>query len=195
MGVWSNVYLYQEAKPPSFAAKILSKPIAQSSLDHLESIAASLGTQFFRSADIGNRFYDGFCEDTVLAEVEDVSFPDLINETKRYPRAGWVSVTFEGSDFKWTDQINAAMDEYPAVTGDYHVYGVSLVVGQIRIEDEEGDCLFHSNLMLYFYGDSSPNDCKTYADHLLQCDPVQAFLGSIASAAPPSDWKSALIVS
>lgn len=195
MGVWSNVYVYQPSVAPALASKLLGYQSAQSYLSDLELFAEKLGSTFFKYGELGKGFYDGFCEDSVLAEVEDATFVELINESKNTPRAKWISANFEGADFKLIDQINLAMDQKPDVTGDYRVYGVSVVVGQICIEDEYGENLFYSNSMMCFYGDSSPNDGCAYADHFLLCEPIRTFLGHLTSAKPCSKWLSALVVS
>jgi len=185
MGVWSTIFIYQPYK------KI---PLAER-LQDAQCIAQAAGVEDFEAALIGRRAYDSSCEDTELDDLSDVSFDAIRKAVQRHRAASWVCAFNDGDCPPLVDQINACMKAYPEIAGEFVLFDFGIVAGNIAINDEEGDPLFKSGLMIQLSGGSSPPDCEAYADRLLASEPVTKILNTIAGVADPSAWKSALVVS
>lgn len=185
MGVWSTTFIYQP-----YDGKSLSERF-----EDAHQLVEATDIEVFSNVLIGKSAYDMFCEDTELESLDDVSFSGIAEASAKHEDAAWFSATEDGDHPSLVDNINRWMEDCTDVAGDYTLFTFGLVVGKIAIEDEEGELLFQSSLMIQFDASSSPPDNQGYARQVLASEPVQSFLQKISSVADPATWKSAMVVS
>jgi len=162
VGVWSTTFIYLPHD---------GKSLSQRSEDAFNVVQAA-GIEVFSNAMIGKSAYDMFCEDTELENLNDVSYSDIIEAVAKYDGATWFSATDDSDHPALVDEINRWMQDYLEVTGDYTLFMFGLVAREITIEDEEGEPLFQSSIMIQFDASSSPPNNQGYAKHVLASEPI-----------------------
>lgn len=185
MGVWSTAYLYQPVADVGLHAL----------LPALEATSRAVNIDTFSSGSIGVDCFDGCGEESTLEEMTDQPLGAFMSALERHPEARYISASCIMGEPDFLDDADACMGAFPDVIGDFNIFTFGITLGNIRIEDEEGDPLFASHFMLDFAGDSCPADTAAYAQRLKLCDPIQQIFKDIRSHFDPSSWQSAMVVS
>lgn len=185
MGVWSTTFIYLPHD---------GKPLSERIEDARQLVEAA-GVQIFTNTLIGQATYDMFCDNTELERLDNASYSSIVDAVAKHEDAAWFSATDDGERPVLVDEINCWMKDHADVAGDYTLFMFGLVVGEAAIEDEYGEPLFQSSLMIQFDASGSPPDNQGYAQQVLASKPVQDLLEKISNTAEPSTWKSVMVVS
>ena len=184
MGVWSTAILYQ----PNTGRTVSEL------LPTLERVAESLSIETFSMASLGSGPYTGFNEDD-LCDLKEQPIPSFRSATERFPQADWLSCGCIFGEPEIVDEADAFMQTHEAVTGEFHLITFGITIGQIAFDDEEGDELLKTDILIDFSGDRSPDDCEDYPRLLMEAPPIQKLLRQLGDLAPPNSWRSAFRVS
>lgn len=184
MGVWSTAILYQP-----HTGRTVSEL-----LPALEHVAESLSIKTFSMASLGIGPYTGFNEDDLL-DLEDQPISSFRSAIERFPQAEWLSCGCIFGEPAIVDEADAFMQTHEAVTGEFHLITFGIAIGNIAFDDEEGDDLLKTDILIDFAGDRSPDDCEEYPRLLRETPPVQNLLQQIGNFASHTSWRSAFRVS
>jgi hypothetical protein len=184
MGVWSTSILYQPHTGRTVSELL---PV-------LERVAEALSIETFSMASLGNGPYTEFNEDD-LCDLQEQPIPSFRSTIERFPQAEWLSCGCIFGEPAIVDEANAFMQTHEEVTGEFHLSTFGMTIGRIAFDDEEGDELLQTDILIDFAGDRSPDDCEEFSRLLMEAPPVQKLLRQLSEFAPPTSWRPAFRVS